>query len=298
MRGQNLGVLITYVDRTKRSLASEVDRLVAGGAEVVWDSGAFSVFTGVKQISVAEHTEWVLSHQDRRNVRYVGLDVIGDPTATLANYREQRAAGAKVEPTIHYGTPLEQVDDMMAVGDTDWINIGGIVGQLRFRNRHPNIAAFVAAVRRRVPPEVNIHALGCTTPSVLGKVRVDAVDSSSWLAGIQFGVTRLFDPRTCRFRLLEASGRSTSGRNDWRSAHELGRFLRTYYDVAPDEVAEKASDRAFMLTLSMKSMDHFADRFSQLYGRPFRVYLAGDPTVDVRPGYMLPTPQTVPQEEP
>src|SRR5690606_25591985 len=112
--------------------AATMAELAAAGVPVVWDSGAFSAFTGKARVDLDQHTEWVKAN-DHGNplVRFVGLDVIGDADATLDNYRRQRAAGANVEPTIHYGEPLDQVDRLLDAGVPDWFNVGGLVPYLR-----------------------------------------------------------------------------------------------------------------------------------------------------------------------
>lgn len=265
-----IGVLTSFVDGQARQ---RLTPLVEG--PLVWDSGAFSVFTGRAEVSIEDHTAWVLQEaaEGRQETRFIGLDVIGDPEGTLANYAAQRSAGAPVEPTIHYGDPIDQVDRLLEVAVPEWINVGGIVPFLRGGNaHHRNIAAFIAAVRRRLPAEVRIHALGCSTPGVLRQVGVDAGDSSSWISSDKFGELSLFDDRAGRWKSIpvrhQTRGQQEAG---WTSAYSIGRMLRRDYGVAPEEITS-TTDRRFFLELAVQASDRFASWVSRIHDREFTMY--------------------------
>lgn len=271
----SLGILVSYVEDTNRE-QQLVDALIEQGSPVVWDSGAFSVFTGKATITPEDHTRWVLDQPVRPNLRFVGLDVVGDSVATLENYRTQRAMGAVVEPTIHYGDPVEQVRLLLDVADTDWLNIGGLVPHLRGSRNLRHVAAFIAAVRRSCPPEVRIHALGCTTPTVLRTVQVDAVDSSAWLAGQRYRQLSLFDSVRGRWLQFDLGSSSTARRLEaWAGAHQRAAWLRSEYGVSPTELIERAGDRHFVLSLAIEATGHLAEWVSRLHGKDLTVYLAG-----------------------
>ena len=218
-----LGILVSYADGRDQREADPRRRLVEGVADdgfpLVWDSGAFSVFTGAAKITAEDHTEWIQSLGET-SARFVALDVIGDLDATLANYRDQRAAGVNVEPTLHYGEPLDQIDALLACGDVDWFNVGGIVGALARPSEHRNVAAFVAAVRRRLPSEVKIHALGCTHPDIVRLVSVDAADSTYWKNVARFRSLPLFDTDRADWRKFPLITTARDGRRDqtWRTS--------------------------------------------------------------------------------
>lgn len=265
-----IGVLTSYVDGQARA---RLVPLVDG--PLVWDSGAFSVFTGRAEVSLEDHTAWVIEEaaQGRQESRFIGLDVIGDPEGTAANYAAQRAAGAPVEPTIHYGDPLAQVERLLEIAVPEWINVGGIVPFLRGGSaHHRNIAAFIAGVRKRIPSEVRIHALGCSTPGVLRMVGVDAGDSSSWIASDKFGELSLFDDQAGRWRSIPVRHQTEEQRAaGWRAAYGMGRMLRRDYGVEPEEITS-TEDRRFFLELSVAATARFAGWVSSIHDREFTMY--------------------------
>ena len=283
-----LGILVSYADVVDKSREDDprfrqIDEVADEGHPLVWDSGAFSVFTGNAAITPERHGEWVLAEPKSASRRFVGLDVIGDAEATLTNYRVQREMGAPVEPTVHYGDPITQVDRLLEVADTEWLNVGGLVPYLRGSRNLRNVAAFIAAVRRRAP-HVKIHALGCTTPSVLRSVHVDAVDSSSWLTAARYRKVFLFDDRRVRWRLYLVKSNTAALRDEtWKAAYRDAQWLRSQYGVAPSELIERANDLHFLLSLTIAGVAKFADYVARLHGRPITMYLAGsDPSETAR----------------
>lgn len=283
-----LGILVTFADPGDVDPGKPSRELVQATADEGWplvvDSGAFSVFTGKTSITPEQHAEWVLTQKHTPNRRYIGLDVIGDPEATLANYRVQRGLGAPVEPTVHYGDPVEQVDRLLEVAETGWLNIGGLVPYLRGSRNLRNVAAFLAAVRRRTPSEVKLHALGCTTPWVLRQVHVDAVDSSSWLNASRYRQVSLFDSVRGQWRGFPL-GSNTSERREgsWSSAYRRGGWLRSEYGIEPGDLIDRADDRHFILTLAIAGVSRFAEHIAEVHGKPVTMYLAGsDPSNTAR----------------
>lgn len=282
----SLGFLVSYAypgdvspqNESQKAVMDAVDK----GAPLVVDSGAFSVHTGRATITVEEHAKWVLTQPHTPNRRYIGLDVIGNAEATLENYKTQRSLGAPVEPTIHFGAPISQVKKLLDVADTQWINVGGLVATGRGGSRA--IAGFIAAVRKNLPPEVKIHALGCTTPAVLRQVGLDAVDSSSWLSAPRYRQLSLFDDKTGRWRNLTLGSNTTATRElRWQQVYSSGVWLRTQYGVTPTQIIEKSNDRYFLLRLAIEGVSRLGQWLEQLHNRPITMYLAGsDPSTTAR----------------
>lgn len=271
-----IGVLASYaVDGHSKVALRRFAEYEAGGVPFLWDSGAWSVFTGAAKVTAEDHTDWIRSLGET-SARFVALDVIGDPVETLANYRDQRAAGVNVEPTLHYGEPLDQIDALLAPGDIDWFNIGGIVGALARPSEHRNVAAFIAAVRRRLPPEVRIHALGCIHPDIVRLVSVDAADSTYWLNARRFRSLSLFDASRADWRKFSVCTTTRDARRDrtWRTAYEAGTWLRAEYDLDPSEIAG-APDDDRLLAAAIESHRRFAAWAADIHQHPVTVYLAG-----------------------
>lgn len=277
-----LGVLGSYALEGRGASYERARRLIAAGFPFVWDSGAWSVFTGAAEVDVEGHAGWVLQQPADPGVRFVALDVIGDPDATLANYRAQREAGARVEPTVHYGEPLDQVERLLAVGDTGWLNVGGIVGALARPSEHRNVAAFIAAVRRRLPPEVKVHALGCIHPGIAQLVPFEAADSTYWLNVVRFRSLSLFDDRRGDWRKFSACTTTRDHRRDhtWRTAFGDGSWLRDEYDLDPRLIAAEPDDDR-LLRAAIDAHERFARWATALLDRPVFIYLAGAVSSDI-----------------
>jgi hypothetical protein len=264
-----IGQLYSYAEASQAS-EDRVRKLVSLGAPIVWDSGAWSVFNSGKTISLDDHASWVKARHAEYgadHVRFIGLDVIGDPAATLRNYRDQRSVGAPVEPTATFGASSEDLDDLIRVGDTRWINVGGLV------KRDPKqIAAFLAFIKKRIPPEVKIHALGCTSPKVLGRVPVEGMDSSSWLTFAQFKRLILFRPHLGKWVSVNA------GREDWTETHRAGGWLRDEYGIDPSDMFEPTTvpRTAFYLGKACEANLKFSEWVTKQSERRSTLYLASD----------------------
>src|SRR5690606_4053287 len=76
----------------------------AHGLPTVLDSGAWSVFNAGATIDPLKQAAFVVKASALYpEARFLALDVIGDEEATWRNWVLQRRAGARVEPTIHFG---------------------------------------------------------------------------------------------------------------------------------------------------------------------------------------------------
>lgn len=275
-----LGVLGSYAtdgNRTQNGRAGELGR---AGVPIVWDSGAFSVFTGNATIDVDDHSAWVIREDvGDKQIRFVGLDVIGDGAATLANYRRQRQAGAFVEPTLHYGDPLEQVNKLVACGDIDWFNIGGLVPVLRNPAQRRNIAAFIASVRKRLPPEVKVHALGCVHPEVIRLVPIDAADSTYWFSLARFRTLALFNERRGNWRkfgVCTTTSHHPSRTSTWAKAYKRGQFLRDDYGLEPSDLTVNPIDDDKLIAASIEAHRRLARWAAAMHGLDDVIlYLAG-----------------------
>lgn len=274
-----LGVLASYALERGPTNLDRFRRLTELGIPFVWDSGAFSVASGAATVDRDEHAEWVIEHQ-RPGVRFLALDVIGDPDATIANFARQRAVGAHVEPTVHYGDPVEQVDRILDIDATpEWVNLGGIVASLGSPTRHRNVASFVAAVRRRLPPETKVHALGCVHPPIARLAPFEGADSTYWLSVVRYRSLSLFDPATGGWRKFSAVCRSADDRrhHTWRVAHKRGAWLRDNYGITPAMLVDNHDNRndPLLLAASVESHRRFAQWIAERHGIDATVYLAG-----------------------
>lgn len=273
-----LGVLGSYAIERGPAGMRHAQAFRDAGLPVVWDSGAFSVFTGTASIDADSHAEWVAAQEHDPSTRFLALDVIGDAEGTLANYRRQRIDhGVPVEPTIHFGDPVQQVDRLLEVEVPEWINLGGLVPYLAQPAEARRCAAFVAAVRKRLPDSVRIHVLGCVHPAVGKLVHHDAGDSTRWLSPRRDRHLMLWDDARADWRRYPVSTTTgIEGRREksWESAYRDGRWLRETYSLDPVEMTVEP-DSYRLLAVSIESMRRYALWLGAHHGRPTTVYLAG-----------------------
>lgn len=268
----NLGVLASYVNATKTAVA-KTQKLSAHGIPVIWDSGAFSVFNNKANIDVTEHAEWVIEQQKHDpTIRYVGLDVIKDYKKTFDNYVIQTRLGAKVEPTLHYGTEMKVLTKILNHNPTQWVNVGGLVALSKPHLTRKGVA-FLAAIVKELQNSFRIHALGATHPDMTHNIPVDAVDSTWWLSSSRYGLMPLFDPKTGNWRKYNVASKDPKLlKKGWADLHRDSRWLRSNYNVHPKDVYRNLD---IAQQLSVQSHQKYADWLSNRHERTVTVHLAG-----------------------
>lgn len=275
-----LGLLTSYADGP-RTVGRVLDNAVAFGLPLIVDSGAFTAHSTGRPINLDEHTAYINDRKAAPRVRWVGLDVIGNAEATRRNWLHQRSHDAPVEPTIHYGADPAEVDKYVRAGlapgadGQAWINLGGIVAQTKRPSNHPKIAAWCAAVARRLPDGVKVHGLGCTPPSLNRLFGYDSIDSIYWQATIvRHRHLSLFDPLLGDWRIFYVNHTNPTQRaTSWRGAHRHGRFLRRQYGTTPAEIVDGPD--ATLKRLAMRSHATMAAYLRQRHGTELVIHLAG-----------------------
>lgn len=281
-----LGVLYSY-ESGEKAATRALDFARASGLRSILDSGAWSVFNAGAFIDPKAHAAYVNDIKaDHPSTRFVGLDVIGDEEASYRNWMDQRALGAPVEPTVHFGSDPALVDRYLDAGlVTDgagerWVNCGGMVAASSRPSWIRPTMAWVAAVRRRLPEDVKIHGLGMTTPAANDLVRFDSVDSTYWLVSYaRFRNLPLFDPDKRAWILLQLMTSSAAYTAESRATFRgHGRLLRERYGVTAREVWGMTDSER--LALSVQSHAYFADAYRARHRTPDSpiVYLAGAPS--------------------
>lgn len=243
----------------------------AGELPVIVDSGAWSVFRGAATVEVDDHAEAILRlSADHPDARYIGLDVIGDPERSYLNWLRGRAAGASLEPTIHFGVTPEQAAryfERMEPGE--WVNLGGMA-HLQRPGEMRRLLGWAASIMREAP-QLRYHALGAVTPYLLDRLPLDSADSSYWKLPLVVGRRlSLFSEadRTWVGIACRAGSAST-----YRSAGRYARTLRSY-GVALSDWPEIAQDDDALMRLSLESHMRLVRYVSRRHGKPFRAYLA------------------------
>lgn len=267
-----IGLLYTYAEPSRAAMTRAAYAEQAG-IPIVWDSGAWSVYTRGVNIDVDTHAQWIKQQQNRGSTaRFIGLDVIGDPSQTLKNHKRQTNKGANVEATIHYGTPVEQINKFTHT--TQWLNIGGVAGMTK-GNAPVRARAFVELITKHAQTHhLQVHGLGATHPTITKRVGLNGIDSTYWMSGARYGLLPLFNPSKGDWIRLNYRTRNQKTRaKGWHAIHEHGRWLRQTYNITPAEL-NNANDETIR-NLSIASHGKYAEWLAQRYQQTVIVYLAG-----------------------
>lgn len=148
------------------------------GVDTLIDSGAFTAHTKGKQINLDEYMAWLDRHRNEYRAAFA-LDVIGDPEASLRNYRIMRRElddRISLIPTWHVGSDWSAYTTLLQAG-APLVAIGGAVAHSNRQNAL--MRTFVAAHREARRAGVNLHGLGQTSWHAM-RLPWESVDSSSW----------------------------------------------------------------------------------------------------------------------
>jgi hypothetical protein len=228
-------------------------------------------------MSVTQHSELVCSFPTDA-VRFVGLDVIGDPEASWSNWKHQREAGLAVEPTIHYGTDPTAIDRYVSEGlASEWVNLGGLVSSQRKRTGSGmnQVAGWCAAVMRR-HRDLRFHGLGCTSSALNRMVPFGSVDSTYWVAYQKFRELKLFDVRLGDWITLYVPRRGRTKEimeRSWKRAREHHRLLSDIYGISLGFLSEADDDALARVSIHAQAL--FSSYFGDRHGTNMTCYLAG-----------------------
>jgi hypothetical protein len=136
------------------------------------DSGAFSAFNSGLTINL---DDYIAVCRDVDAVEVFGLDVIGDPVATVSNLEKMWEQDIPAIPTYHYGSPWSALEwccersDKIALG-------GGVVA----RRHEPQKREWVRQCFARAWPKA-IHGFAMGSRGILATAPFESVDASSWI---------------------------------------------------------------------------------------------------------------------
>lgn len=141
------------------------------------DCGAFTAWKGGKTITLDEYCSFVES-LPFTPPRYMALDVVGDPEATLENYEAMRRRGLDPVPVLTRGETTEALDRYFQTSKL--VALGGIAGA---------DAASYAWTAKMVQHAAgrHTHVLGFTSLDWIKHLRPWSCDSSSWLSAARYG---------------------------------------------------------------------------------------------------------------
>lgn len=145
------------------------------------DSGAFTAWKAGEIYQVEKYAAFVEA-LPFAPWRYFTLDVIGDPKGTRENLDFLLARGLRPVPIFTRGEDVAHLDDLYAVSDV--VAVGGLVGTRGNRG-------FVNGMMRQLKGR-STHLLGFVASDFLKVYRPYSCDTSSWSAGIRYGVAVLY----------------------------------------------------------------------------------------------------------
>lgn len=222
---------------------------------LIGDSGAFSAFTQGTPIQLPEYVDWL--HTWLPYLTWAAaLDVIGDPAATLRNWRTIRDDHQLATvPTLHVGTDPKWLDNYAREG-CDFLGLGGMVG--RALQALPWLVS-VFRYARRHHPQMRFHIWGVTSRRVLDNVPAYSADSSGILgAAYRYATLRLFDPRTSRHTTVPLR------RND---VFKVGALLRREYNVEPETIIRSTPEnRHILIQIAARATQLYADWLTARHG--------------------------------
>jgi len=163
-----------------------------GFRDWVMDSGAYSAANSGVTIDLQEYIDTCarLLEEDPKLTEVFGLDVIGDPEASLRNCEEMVRQGIPVIPTMHIGEPWEVVQEVKRYPK---FAVGGMVGLHKARK-----IKFIEQVFARAWPH-KIHAFGIASEEILMRFPFHSADASNWeTAPCAFGNWKVYGKMSVR----------------------------------------------------------------------------------------------------
>jgi hypothetical protein len=190
-------VLVSY------AYIRKVKNLVLPFEEVLLDSGAFSVETGVEKVNLSSYMLWLQLYLKYypQITNYINLDDLSDPNKSIENWLTMKSEGLNAMPVYHYGEP----DDILEyyTSKVDYIGLGGMaVGTMPWQK----LKEFWENVHFRYPQH-KFHLLGVGTVQPFFYTQPYSIDSTSWNVGSRFGdLMCLKDGLPYRFAMREMYG--------------------------------------------------------------------------------------------
>lgn len=234
--------------REDRSLAPLV---ATGRLRMIGDSGAFSALTQGAPIDLDAYAVWC--QRWRQHLYWVAsLDVIGDPVATLRNWKTLRERhNIDAVPTLHAGADTKWLDVYASEG-VDFCGLGGMAGTGQAPKAY-RWAVHMFRYARDKWPGMRFHLWGVTNRKFLDVLPAYSADSSGILgAAYRYAALRIFNPSTGMHHNVAL----TRGN---RGVFKLGPVLRRVYGVSPEEIeTSHPGNRTTLIQLAAASTQQYA----------------------------------------
>jgi hypothetical protein len=167
---------------TFRKQMKLIQSYVEKGYELFLDSGAFSAANSEANINLDDYCQYVL--ESGASI-YAGLDVIGDPTATMCNVRYmEEKYGLNPIPTFHMGGRPDELRNLFSY---HYIALGGMV----FSSGRERYCDEIWSILLKEAPGIRVHGFGMTNIELMERYPWYSVDSSTYKDGRRFGRPKL-----------------------------------------------------------------------------------------------------------
>lgn len=170
LRGHRMLISFAYVGTWVPT--KHLGEISSASSGLMIDSGAFTAWRKGTPIGLEAYANW-LADEAPVHEWAIGLDVIGDADASMANWQELRARFPKLIPVWHEGDPTEHLAEYVA--HADLIGLGRTDGR---RSETKTFEFYDDALNRY--PDAAFHALGNSSPVQLEGYPFTSFDSTGW----------------------------------------------------------------------------------------------------------------------
>ena len=168
-------LMLTYAD--VKSYNCQMPRFKEKKFDILFDSGAFSLFNRGIKIDIYDYCEYL---KINKLEKYIVLDKIGNHSETMQNQKIMEDYGMKPIPVFHMGSPLENLHEIIEK-DYEYICLGGSVGA----SRNKRIDFFEVVFCNF--PNHKFHGLGLSDFKIMKMFPFHSVDSTTWLIAEKVG---------------------------------------------------------------------------------------------------------------
>ncbi len=194
--------------------------------DVLIDSGAFSAYSLGKPIDLNTYIMYCREYYSKC-WQYIMLDEVKNVKQSMKNLDSMLSAGLKPMPVLVDGMEYSLMKDFVKINE--YICVAGGVGTSDKRAHYRYQQAF-----KYSEGKAKIHALGFLRFPDIFQLPIYSGDSSSYTAGMRFGIMSEFEPKKGLVTRCKALGNvnSTSAKSVWASLSEETRsyFIRSGVD--------------------------------------------------------------------
>lgn len=167
-------LMLTFAD--VKFYGKNMARFKAGEFDILFDSGAFSIWKRGININIKDYCDYLIRHKIEK---YLVLDKVGSHIKTMENQRIMEDYGMRPIPVYHMNSPIENLYEICE--KYKYVCLGGTVGS----QKSTRIAFFEEVFKHF--PDHKFHGLGITDARIIKSFPFYSVDSTTWLVAEKMG---------------------------------------------------------------------------------------------------------------